>query len=142
LLFILLCCVIAARSTFKWFYLLCIADHFYCSPIYFLMAAWETIAAEYQKEAAAKIPREWLLPAKITESICPSSTQNVLDIPRTCGLLSAEEIDITENYDAVTLSEHLASGKFSSLVVTTAFCKRAAIAQQLVSTQRWGNKEA
>ena len=106
------------------------------------MATWEFIAAEYQKEAAAKIPREWLLPAKIAESIGPSSTQNVLDIPRTCGLLSAEEIDITENYDAVTLSEHLASGKFSSLVVTTAFCKRAAIAQQLVSTQRWGNKEA
>jgi amidase len=114
----------------------------FSSPVYLLMAAWETIAAEYQKEAAAKIPREWLLPAKITESICPSSTQNVLDIPRTCGLLSTEEIDITENYNAVTLSEHLASGKFSSLAVTTAFCKRAAIAQQLVSTQRWGNKEA
>jgi amidase len=98
------------------------------------MATWETIAAEYQKEAAAKIPHEWLLPANITELICPSSTQNVLDISRTCGLLSAKEIDITENYDAVTLSEHLASGKFSSLAVTTAFCKRAAIAQQLVST--------
>lgn len=104
------------------------------------MEAWETIAAEYQKEVAAKIPREWLLPANITESNCPSSTQNVLDIPRTCGLLSQEEIDITENYDAVTLSEHLASGKFSSLAVTTASCKRAAFAQQLVSTRRSGNK--
>jgi hypothetical protein len=110
--------------------------------LHLLMAAWETIAAEHQKEAAAKIPLEWLLPAKITKSISPSSTQNVLDIPRTCGLLSANEIDITENYDAVTLIEHLASGKFSSLVVTAAFCKRAAIAQQLVNTQKWGNEEA
>jgi amidase len=106
------------------------------------MAAWETIAAEYQKEAAAKIPREWLLPTKITGSISSSSTENVLGIPRTCGLLSVEEIDLTENYDAVTLSEYLASGKVSSLSVTTAFCKRAAIAQQLVSTQRWGNRDA
>ncbi|KAH7379676.1 amidase signature domain-containing protein [Cadophora sp. MPI-SDFR-AT-0126] len=39
----------------------------------------------------------------------------------------------TENYTAVKLLEHLASGKFTSVAVTTAFCKRAAIAQQLVS---------
>ncbi|KAH7370518.1 putative general amidase [Rhexocercosporidium sp. MPI-PUGE-AT-0058] len=48
-------------------------------------------------------------------------------------LLTTEEIDITEKYTAVTLLEHLASGKFTSVAVTTAFCKRAAIAQQVVS---------
>lgn len=93
---------------------------------------WEIIAAEHRQSSFAKIPLEWLLPSSIRDSISQFSAQNVLDIPRSCGLLSTEEIDITENYDATTLIEHLASGKFTSLAVTTAFCKRAAIAQQLV----------
>ena len=50
-----------------------------------------------------------------------------------CGILTNEEFDITENYDATALLGLLASKKVSSITVTTAFCKRAAIDQQLVS---------
>lgn len=57
---------------------------------------------------------------------------NILDFPRRSGLLTNDEIDITENYDAVSLLEAMASGELTSLAVTTAFCKRAAIAHQLV----------
>jgi Asp-tRNA(Asn)/Glu-tRNA(Gln) amidotransferase A subunit family amidase len=60
-----------------------------------------------------------------------SNDSNVLDIPAKCGILSAREIDITEGYDATALLQKLASKELSAVEVTTAFCKRAAIAQQL-----------
>jgi len=56
-----------------------------------------------------------------------------MDVPRTCGILSEKELDITENYDATALVEKMAKGEFKSVEVVTAFCKRAAIAQQCVS---------
>ena len=96
---------------------------------------WREVAAAYRAEVEGRIPKEWRLPASITDTILEKSDQVVLDIPRTCGLLTAEELEITENYDAVALAQLLAEGKFTSVTVTTAFCKRAAIAQQLVRTQ-------
>ncbi len=95
--------------------------------------SWEVIAAQHRSQAAAKIPPEWILSPKITSSVSETSTQNVLCIPATCGILTKEEIEITEKYDAVTLSALLREGKMKSVDVTMAFCKRAAIAQQLVS---------
>jgi amidase len=93
---------------------------------------WQEKAAAYRAEVAARIPNDWMLPASIINSISADSHQVILDIPRTCGILTAEELDITENYDAVSMAQLLAEGKFTSVAVTTAFCKRAAIAQQLV----------
>ncbi|KAH8671980.1 general amidase GmdB [Tricladium varicosporioides] len=88
---------------------------------------WQAKVAKKQAEIKAAIPPEWLLPA----TTAPST--NVLGIPRQCGLLSEKELDITESYDAVELLEKLSSGIFTSAEVTEAFCKRAAIAQQLTS---------
>lgn len=90
------------------------------------LSHWQQKAAAKQADAAAKIPAEWRLPADILQ-------QTVLDIPRTCGLLTPQELGITEDYDATALRDKLAAGEFSSFEVTTAFCKRAAIAQQLTS---------
>jgi Asp-tRNA(Asn)/Glu-tRNA(Gln) amidotransferase A subunit family amidase len=59
--------------------------------------------------------------------------QNVLHIPRECGILSSDEIILTETYSVKTLLSALASRKLSALDVTTAFCKRTAIAQQLTN---------
>ena len=66
---------------------------------------------------------------------------SVLDVPRTCGLLTEDELDITENYDAVTLLEKIAARELTSHSVTTAFCKRAAITQQLVSSVPFGTSK-
>lgn len=96
---------------------------------------WQEVVATYRAELEGRIPKEWRLPASITDTISEKSDQVVLDIPRTCGLLTAEELDITENYDAVALAKLLADGTLTSVTVTTAFCKRAAIAQQLVRSQ-------
>lgn len=62
-----------------------------------------------------------------------TKSKNVTQIPRECGLLKAEELDITESYDAVGIAEAIASGKLTSRAVVSAFGKRAAIAHQLTS---------
>ncbi|KAK4565327.1 hypothetical protein LTR86_003944 [Recurvomyces mirabilis] len=94
-------------------------------------ATWQARSKQYREQAAAKIPEAWRLDAKWTANIGPESSQNVLDIPRQCGLMTDQELHLTEAYDAVALLEKLASGNLSSIDLTTAFCKRAAIAQQL-----------
>ncbi|OQE22562.1 hypothetical protein PENSTE_c010G04536 [Penicillium steckii] len=93
-------------------------------------SSWEELVARKRTECREKIPTEWLLikdlkdlPRRLIE----------YDLPRRSGLLSELELDITENYTATQLLAKLASGETSSLVVTTAFCKRAAIAQQVTS---------
>lgn len=90
---------------------------------------WEQKAASKQASAYAKIPPEWRLPPAILQQ----ALDNVLDIPRQCGLLTSQELSITEVYAATALRDELAAGKLSAIDVTTAFCKRAAIAQQLTS---------
>lgn len=76
-----------------------------------IMTTWQETAAGYRSIMAEKIPKEWRLPASITDNISQTSEQNVLDIPRTCDILTKEELDITENYDAVAMAELLADRK-------------------------------
>lgn len=47
--------------------------------------------------------------------------------------MTEKEVDITENYDATALAQALRERKLTCVDVTTAFCKRAAIAHQLVN---------
>lgn len=55
-----------------------------------------------------------------------------MGVPKSCGILTAGELAITES-SAVDLVSQLAAGKLTSVAVTTAFCKRAAIAHQLLN---------
>ncbi|GAB1740896.1 hypothetical protein NU219Hw_g5972t1 [Hortaea werneckii] len=96
-------------------------------------APWQTRAQEYQKAASSKIPEAWRLDSQYLNETGPTSKRSVLDIPAKCGILNEREVDITEHYNMVQLVQQLASGSMSSTEVTTAFCKRAAIAQQLTS---------
>lgn len=93
------------------------------------MANWQAKAAAKAAEAKAKIPAEWLLP----EGLVSDDQLNVLDVPRTCGILTPEELSITEDHDATALRDKLAKGELTAFQVTVAFCKRSAIAQQLTS---------
>lgn len=94
-----------------------------------MAATWQALAAEKRRERDAKIPPEW----KIPQEFDYQNKINVMDVPIACGLLDRSELDITSNYDATGLLEKLKNGHFSAEQVTIAFCKRAAIAQQLVS---------
>lgn len=90
-------------------------------------SAYEKHRFELRKELSDKIPRErWL-----KEDVISKLPNDVTGIPRACGLLTEKELQITEQYDAPALVKELASGSLTSVEVTTAFCKRAAIAHQL-----------
>ncbi|KAL2426979.1 Amidase [Exophiala dermatitidis] len=89
---------------------------------------YRTIAAEKQSERQSKIPKEWLL-----SSDQYHGASNLMQVPRTCGILSETEHHITSNFDATALLEKLKDGEWSAEQVTIAFCKRAAIAQQLTN---------
>lgn len=89
--------------------------------------AYEELRASILQRLSDSIPEEYYLP----QSIIDNPPLDVTDIPRTCGLLTDEELEITENYDATALAEAIANKKFKAVTVAQAFCKRAAIAQQL-----------
>lgn len=93
---------------------------------------WRTTVAQKRKQLASAIPSKWRLDDKLLASLPQNGNLMEADIPRRSGILSERELQITENYTAEELLRQLAAGEVSSLAVTTAFCKRAAIAQQLV----------
>ncbi|KAI9705661.1 MAG: hypothetical protein M1820_005071 [Bogoriella megaspora] len=90
--------------------------------------AWRDIAKRKQDERDAKIPKEWQLSSE------SSPDQNtLLEIPRRCGILNQNELEITGQYDATALLEKLSRKELRSVDVVTAFCKRAAIAHQVTN---------
>jgi amidase len=89
-------------------------------------ASWKPIARRKQAERESRIPKEWRL-----SSPPSSSTLDVRSIPRTSGILSSKELEITETYDATSLAQAIRSGNLTAEQVAIAFCKRAAIAQQV-----------
>ncbi|KAE8382660.1 amidase signature domain-containing protein [Aspergillus bertholletiae] len=92
---------------------------------------WQQKAAAKQAAAAAKIPTEWRVPANILQEV--DNEHSVLTIPQRCGILTPKELDITEMVDATALRDKLAAGELTAVEVATAFCKRAAIAQQITT---------
>lgn len=99
--------------------------------------AFQTRGAEKRARCQSLVPKAWQLPSTLVQSLkhpLEKSKNNFIElgIVRRSGLLTEKELKITEAYDVQGLLKALASGEFSSLEVTVAFCKRAAIAQQLV----------
>ncbi|KZT58671.1 amidase [Calocera cornea HHB12733] len=88
---------------------------------------WRTIAAAKKAAQTAAIPKEWTITPP------PADRLNVLGVPRESGLLSEKELEITELRDVDKLLVKLAKGEWTSVEVTTAFLKRAIIAQQVVN---------
>ncbi|TID18855.1 hypothetical protein E6O75_ATG05976 [Venturia nashicola] len=74
-----------------------------------------------------KIPTEYLLPADIINN----PPIDVSKIPSTCGLLTAQEIEITETHDCTSLAEAIATKRYTAVAVATAFGKRSIICHQL-----------
>lgn len=81
-----------------------------------------------QAELRVKVPEEWLLP----ESMLSLKPRNVIPLLKGCGLLTARELGVADIKDAVALLEKIHSKEWSAFEVTVAFCKRAAIAQQML----------
>jgi len=101
------------------------------------LGSWQVRAAKKRQQSLEAIPKAWRLPDSILQMLdMPLESQPNklidLDIPRRSGLLSERELEITEQYTVAELLAQLSSGALTSLEVTVAFAKRAAIAQQLV----------
>ena len=102
-------------------------------------AAFEKTRRHLIDQFDAKIPQDYIVPRHVIEK--PS--RDVTGIPRSCGLLSPEEISITEDYDAVDLAKAIAQRKYSSVAVATAFSKRAIICHQISNClTQWFPEEA
>lgn len=86
---------------------------------------WKSLAAEKKQRQKESIPQEWLI------SVPGDEVLDVTGVPEACGLLSEKEVRIT-NTEVDVLLERLAQGDWSSVDVTTAFYKRAIVAQQVV----------
>ncbi|KAL4786660.1 amidase signature domain-containing protein [Aspergillus varians] len=87
---------------------------------------WKPIIVQKRLTQLQSIPPSWHLPQSIIHS-----DATTLDIIRTCGILSSQELNWTDIDDITELVRLLASREVSSVQLTTAFCKRAAVAQQM-----------
>ncbi|RDW69424.1 amidase-6 [Coleophoma cylindrospora] len=87
---------------------------------------WAEFAADKSARIKSSIPKEWLIKDLPTEEV------SVMEFPKKSGIMSPEEIAITES-SATDLVAKMAAGQLTSVAVTTAFCKRAALAHQLLN---------
>ncbi|KAI0068345.1 amidase signature enzyme [Artomyces pyxidatus] len=88
---------------------------------------WQDLVADKKKRQAESIPKEWIITPPAED------VYDVVRFPAQTGLLSARELEITEVTDVDFLLQKLASAEWSAVEVTTAFSKRAIIAQQVTN---------
>jgi amidase len=98
---------------------------------------WEDRVTKKRHVCNNKIPPEWRIPKDVLSSLRLPLAENNNNLirkhtVRQSGALTDREYDITEKYTVRELLAALASGTLTSVEVTTAYCKRAAVAQQLV----------
>ena len=70
----------------------------------------------------SKIPSAWRLPSDLIAA-STGNDANVMDVPRTCGLLDRRELEITEKWDVEGLWREMAAGRLGARDVCEAFCK-------------------
>ncbi|KAF7166913.1 hypothetical protein CNMCM5623_000450 [Aspergillus felis] len=102
------------------------------------LSDWQHKVAQKQQECLQRIPAEWKIPESLLSSLRLPLAENKNDLiqgdaVRKSGILTERELQITEQYTVSGLLSALAEGRLTSLEVTLAFSKRAAVAQQLVN---------
>jgi amidase len=88
---------------------------------------WNNIIAQKRTTQSSLIPEPWRLPAEVLANLPASS----IDTIHTSVILSADELAWTETTDIRDLVSLVKSRSITSEQLTTAFCKRAAISQQV-----------
>ncbi|CAL5868128.1 uncharacterized protein PFLUO_LOCUS2352 [Penicillium psychrofluorescens] len=99
---------------------------------------WRQKVANKRETCCEAIPKEWRLSDELKSTFQYPLSENKNDFVgnetiRKSGILTEQELTITEDYTVSQLLAALSQGTLSALEVTLAFSKRAAIAQQLVS---------
>lgn len=88
--------------------------------------SWEALSKQAQADLLNSIPAKWRIDAEAFTAVT-----DVSQIPKTCGILSSRQIQITE-LTATELAKHIASRQLRAVEVLDAFAARAAISHQLV----------
>ncbi|KAF2144892.1 uncharacterized protein K452DRAFT_244341 [Aplosporella prunicola CBS 121167] len=98
---------------------------------------WQARVAAKRAKSVAGIPAAWKLAPAFQRSLNANATSgtNLIELGavRQSGVLSEKEIGITETPTAGALLQQLRRGELAAEDVVVAFCKRAAVAQQLTS---------
>lgn len=95
-----------------------------------ITATWQERAAAKRESIATSIPQEWRLDATVIQK---SSQQRDISGAYIEGLIDQETVAITQ-LDSLEIVAAIQSRRYSAVQVTTAFCRRAAVAQQIVCT--------
>ena len=109
-----------------------ISLHVHCNSefsIVTMVSDWKSAATSKRDAILKSIPEKWRL-----EKIPTAEEQKDVTGPYIQQFLDKKEVEITET-DAVGIAEKVASGSWSAVDVTQAFCHRAALAHQLVRYQ-------
>lgn len=96
--------------------------------------SWQALSADRKQRQLDSIPPEWIIhvPPAHDHNSNVYTRQSVMHVPETCGSLSPLDVEITNTIDIDILLGNMATARWSAVQVTTAFCKRAIIAHQLV----------
>ena len=92
-------------------------------------SSWQAKAKAKVADMESKIPREWVLDRADLEE---AKRQRKLTGSFIERFLHDGEVDIIRN-DSVQLVEKIKSQRYTAVAVAQAFCKTAALAQQIVS---------
>ncbi|KAF3803107.1 Acetamidase [Colletotrichum gloeosporioides] len=97
--------------------------------------SWQELVDKKKQQLTDAIPAKWKLDVSLIKELTEANGGRLLELDpaRRSGVLDDVEIDITENYSAVELVKKMTLGRLTATQVVTAFCKRAAVAQQLTS---------
>lgn len=88
---------------------------------------WQEISAEKRAEQRARIPPAWLIPETLKTDLT-----DLRPLAQASGILTDLDLDITgTHHDATALLDKMAAGVLTAVEVVSAFCKRAAVAQQV-----------
>jgi amidase len=90
-----------------------------------MASRWQDRAAEKRARIQASIPKEWLVQS-------PGSKTSAVELIASSDLLTPKEVEITRSA-ATDLVKKMSIGELTSVEVTLAFCKRAALVHQAVS---------
>lgn len=88
--------------------------------------SWKDISDKAQQEVLDRIPLKWRIDKTKYETLT-----NVIDVPRTAGILTEKQLVITE-LTVTELSAKISSRELKAVEVLEAFAARTAIAHQLV----------
>ena len=91
---------------------------------------WSALSQKCVDIQRKSLPAQWALPV---DKLATKSGEDITSLPKTSGILSDLEFQITEQ-DAEGILRKYLSGDWTVRQVTTAFLKRATIGQQMASS--------